>query len=120
MLRICFIREIASVASVVLFVGCGPSEPVVLDTRVLVEELAGDEFEGRLTGSTGIKKAADYITTQLNAIGAEPLPGSADFGQPFTYTAGVNDVGTSLQVQVAADDFSDFVEATGGTSGGGL
>ena len=68
MLRVCFIREIASVASVVLFVGCGPSEPVVLDIRALVEELADDEFEGRLTGSAGIEKAADYITTQLKAL----------------------------------------------------
>ena len=80
------IKEVVFLMTVLVFVGCGPSDPVVLDTRVLVEELAGDDFEGRLTGSAGIKKAADYIKTQLNAIGAEPLPGSADFGQPFTYT----------------------------------
>ena len=104
MLRVLMkIRTVAFVTTGLVFVGCGPADPVVLDTRVLVEELAGDEFEGRLTGSAGIKKAADYITTQLNAIGAEPLPGSADFGQPFSYTAGVNDVGTFERCCVDVD-----------------
>ena len=104
------IRTIIVVATGLGFVSCGPADPVLLDTRVLVEELASDEFEGRLTGSTGIKKAADYITGQLNAIGAEPLPGSADFGQPFTYTAGVNDVGTSLDV--VADDSAEWAASS--------
>lgn len=115
MLRVCFIREIASVASVVLFVGCGPSEPVVLDIRALVEELADDEFEGRLTGSAGIEKAADYITTQLKALGAEPVPGGSDFRQSFTYTAGVNDVGTSLNV--VAEDTTEWSASNLETSG---
>ena len=82
MLRMLFrIRTITVVAAGFVFVSCGPADPVLLDTRVLVEELASDEFEGRLTGSAGIKKAAEYITGQLNTIGAEPLPGSADFGR---------------------------------------
>ncbi len=116
MLRVLFrIRTVAFVATGFVSVGCGSTDPVLLDTRVLVEELAGDEFEGRLTGSAGIKKAADYITTQLNAIGAEPLPGSEDFGQPFTYTAGVNDVGTSLDV--VADDSADWSASSLKSSG---
>ncbi len=73
-----------------------------LDTRILVETLADDALEGRLTGSEGSRKAADYITAQLEAIGAEPLPGIGDFRQAFSYTAGVNDVGTTLTV-VGAD-----------------
>jgi hypothetical protein len=109
------IKEVVFLMTVLVFVGCGPSDPVVLDTRVLVEELAGDDFEGRLTGSAGIKKAADYITTQLNAIGAEPLPGSADFGQPFTYTAGVNDVGTNLDV--VAEDAAEWSAPSLASSG---
>ena len=76
--------------------------PAELDTRILVETLADDALEGRLTGSEGSRKAADYITAQLEAIGAEPLPGIGDFRQAFSYTAGVNDVGTTLTV-VGAD-----------------
>ncbi len=107
MLRVfCSITGVAFLAAVFLFVGCGPSDPVLLDTRVLVEELADDEFEGRLTGSAGIEKAANYITKQLNAIGAEPLPGDSNFRQSFTYTAGVNDVGTSLDV--VAEDTAEW------------
>ena len=48
---------------------------VAADTRTIVEHLADDELEGRLTGSAGIRRAADYIIEQLEAIGAEPLPG---------------------------------------------
>ena len=74
-------------------------------TRAIVEYLADDELEGRLTGSPGIRKAADYIIEQLKAIEAEPLPGIGIFRQAFSYTAGVTDTGTSLRVE--------------GTSGGG-
>ena len=66
-----------------------PPGPVVPDTRAIVERLADDELEGRLTGSDGIRKAAEYIIEQLEAIGAEPLPGLDGFRQAFSYTAGV-------------------------------
>ena len=67
--------------------------------RAIVEYLADDELEGRLTGSPGIRMAADYIIEQLGAIGAEPLPGVGGFRQAFSYTAGVTDTGTSLHVE---------------------
>ena len=67
--------------------------------RAIVEYLADDELEGRLTGSPGIRMAADYIIEQLGAIGAEPLPGVGGFRQAFAYTAGVTDTGTSLHVE---------------------
>ena len=69
-----------------------------LDTRAIVERLADDELEGRLTGSPGIRMAADYIIEQLEAIGAEPLPGVGGFRQAFSYTAGVTDTGTTLEL----------------------
>ena len=78
--------------------GGGPSEPVTLDTRLVVETLASDEFEGRLTGSEGIRGAGEYIIELLNFIGAEPLPGQTDFRLPFEFTAGVSDGGTTLDV----------------------
>jgi hypothetical protein len=76
-------------------------EPAPVDTRAVVEYLADDELEGRLTGSPGIRLAADYIIEQFEAIGAEPLPGVGGFRQAFSYTAGVTDVGTSLHVEGA-------------------
>ena len=74
--------------------GSAPAqEPSPLDTRAIVEYLAADDLEGRLTGSPGIRMAADYIIERLEAIGAEPLPGVGGFRQAFSYTAGVTDVG---------------------------
>ena len=67
--------------------------------RAIVEYLADDELEGRLTGSPGIRKAADYIIEQLEAIGAEPLPGAGGFRQPFSYTAGVTDTGSAIRME---------------------
>ncbi|MYK89624.1 MAG: hypothetical protein F4018_15515 [Acidobacteria bacterium] len=77
----------------------GAQETGALDTRAIVEYLADDELEGRLTGSSGIRMAADYIIEQLEAIGAEPLPGIGDFRQAFSYTAGVSDTGTALRIE---------------------
>ncbi len=78
--------------------GAAAQEPVSLDTRAIVEYLAADELEGRLTGSPGIRMAADYIIERLEAIGAEPLPGVGGFRQAFSYTSGVTDTGTRLEV----------------------
>ena len=75
------------------------AEPPRLDTRVLVEHLAADALEGRMTGSAGIRMAADYIIEQFEAIGAVPLRALADFRQPFRYTAGVTDAGTTLRIE---------------------
>ena len=74
-------------------------EPASLGTRAIVEYLSADRLEGRLTGSPGIRMAADYIIEQLEAIGAEPLPGVGGFRQAFSYTAGVTDTGSSLRVE---------------------
>ena len=78
--------------------GGRPAQPVTVDTRQVVETLASDEFEGRLTGSDGIRRAGDYIIEQLRKIGAEPLPKQTDFRLPFEFTAGVSDGGTTLEV----------------------
>ena len=95
-LKICTVGWIFLTAS-----GCMDTqspEPVALDTRLMVETLASDAFEGRLTGSNGILRAADYIIEQLTLIGSEPLPDRTDFRLPFEFTAGVSDGGTTLKV----------------------
>ena len=90
---------------VVLAVGCsGQTDPVVIDSRVVVEALASDALEGRLTGTEGSRAAADYIIEQLRAIGATPLPGAESFRLPFEFTAGMSDGGSSLSVTVGASD----------------
>ncbi len=53
-----------------------------------VETLASDAFGGRMTGSDGSRKAAEYLEQQLRSAGLEPL--GVGFRHPFTFTAGVN------------------------------
>ena len=79
-------------------VAASAAAQVSLDTRAIVEYLAADELEGRLTGSPGIRMAADYVIERLEAIGAEPLPGAGGFRQAFSYTAGVADTGTTMRI----------------------
>ena len=86
------------VLSLTVVAGPAAQESAALDQRAIVEYLADDELEGRLTGSPGIRMAADYIVEQLEAIGAEPLPGVGGFRQSFSYTAGVTDTGTTIEL----------------------
>jgi hypothetical protein len=96
-------------------------------TRTHVETLAGEKLEGRLAGSAGERLAADYIARELTRMGAKPLPAQKDFFQPFEFTAGTKDAGSTLLVtrsgnaprafittsHVQALSFSDSSEVTG-------
>lgn len=46
-----------------------------------VEAISNDGMEGRLTGSPGFDRAADYVVAQLKALGAKPA-GTNGFFQP--------------------------------------
>jgi len=117
MTRTAFVLLLVSLAAAGSAAAQEPASP-----RAIVEYLADDELEGRLTGSPGIRKAADYIIEQLDAIGAEPLPGVGGFRQAFSYTAGVTDTGTSLHIEGTSEggtisltaSSSSTVSATGG------
>lgn len=61
-----------------------------------VRKLSSAGFAGRATGSQGARAAADYIVDQLEALGAVPLPGHQSMLQPFDFTAGINDAGSSV------------------------
>lgn len=63
----------------------GPITPETL--RAHVAYLASDELQGRMTGSEGAAKAAEYLANQLNEAGVQPIDGT--YFQPFEYTAGV-------------------------------
>jgi len=88
-------------------------------TKAHVQALASDRTEGRLAGSNGERLAADYIVSQLQKIGAKPLPGQKDFRLPFEFTAGAKDGGSTitaggLTADARALSFSDNGDASGG------
>ena len=64
-----------------------------------MEALASSELVGRLAGSDGERKAAEYLARELTRIGAKPLPGQADYRLPFEFTAGSKDAGSTITVQ---------------------
>jgi hypothetical protein len=64
--------------------------------RSHVEVLASEEHDGRLTGSEGAAKSADYILGQLEKLEVRPLPGKESLKLDFDFTAGTNDAGSSL------------------------
>src|SRR5437763_14768482 len=68
-------------------------------TRAYVETLASPRLEGRLAGSNGERLAADYIASELQKIGAKPLPGRSDLLMPFEFTAGAKDGGSSVALR---------------------
>jgi len=49
-----------------------------------VQFLADDKLEGRLTGSEGYRKAADYVRTQFEAAGLQPK-GTEGYFQPVRF-----------------------------------
>ena len=67
-------------------------------TRLHVETLASPALEGRLTGSNGEQLASDYLVSQLQKMGATPLPGQRDYRVAFDFTAGTRDGGSSIAV----------------------
>jgi len=74
------------------------------DLRHTVEYLASPKLEGRLTGTRGAIKAAQYIEAQLRALGARPLPGQRGFDVAFGFTAGTHDAGSRLTLERAGDE----------------
>ena len=84
--------------------------------RANVEFLASDALEGRFTGSEGIRKAADHIIAELEAMGAGPLPGVGDFRLPFEYTGSARDGGSNLRLETADGLSRDFADSVRGLS----
>ncbi|MFQ5525025.1 MAG: M20/M25/M40 family metallo-hydrolase [Thermoanaerobaculia bacterium] len=72
------------------------------DLRAHIEKLASDEWRGRMTGSEGAVATAEYLVEELEALGAEPLPGEGDFVLEFEFTAGTNDTGSSITLSGAS------------------
>ncbi len=91
-----FFSAIFAFSAVSVFVAAQTSK-----TRAHVETLASPRLEGRLAGSNGERLASEYIVSELQKIGARPLPGQKDFLLPFDFTAGTKDGGSTISVNAA-------------------
>jgi len=65
-----------------------------------VSTLAADDMEGRLTGTPGYQRAADYVVSQLEEIGLEPA-GTEGFFQPVAFEEQFVDAAGSSAALVA-------------------
>lgn len=74
--------------------------------------LASEALGGRLTGSEGARKAAEFLAAELVEMGALPLPGQDSVLVPFEFTAGVRDTGSVLRLTAKAG--GEVVEWPGG------
>src|SRR5437667_2615801 len=59
------------------------------DLRSEVEFLASDALEGRMTGSTGAQRAAEFLASRLSGAGLKPAGDDGAFFQKFEFNAGV-------------------------------
>ena len=55
--------------------------------RASVGYLASDDLEGRMTGSEGARKGAEYIANELGALGLQAFGDNGTFSQAFEFTA---------------------------------
>jgi hypothetical protein len=87
-----------------------PLSPAIsaADLRAEVNFIASDECEGRLTGSPGAARAAQYIAGAFGDAGLQPISRSEGFFQPFDFAAGVSMVPGKSEMrvveQIAASD----------------
>lgn len=61
--------------------------PTDVDPKDTLPYLASDQLEGRGVGTAGLDRAADFLASEFQSIGLQPLPGQHDYFQPFQYTA---------------------------------
>ena len=78
------------------------------DTRLrrMVEFLASDALEGRMTGSPGAKRAAEYIAERLQGLGLAPV-GADGFFHGFHFTAGMAPIAAKTSLATADRTFED-------------
>ena len=98
------LRLILALSLISMVVGCASSSTTSGDptlpidrVREQVSWLADEKRQGRLTGTEGERAAAEWLGEQLRTLGAQPLKGN-DFLQPFEFTAGTTDTGTTLTI----------------------
>jgi len=81
-----------------------PPEAVTLgaisaaNLRAEVTYLASDELDGRLTGTAGARKAAEFLAERLRQAGLQPLGEKGGYFQPFDFSAGATVVTNQNQL----------------------
>lgn len=99
--------------NLVVFPGCtpSPSNPGTVEDnailterlRVHLERLTSEEMDGRMTGSTGYRRAADYAVELFASFGLEPgwtdLTNETSFFQPVPFVRYSRISETALNVQ---------------------
>src|SRR3954470_1411050 len=100
-------RATLALGSLALVASLHAQAPVATASRTkeYVTTLASDQFEGRLSGTAGEQRASDYIVSQLQRIGAKPLPGQSGFKVGFEFTAGTRDGGSWVSLCATATRF---------------
>jgi len=88
------------------------TEITTVDLQSEVGYLASDELEGRMTGSAGIKKAAEYLVTQFKAAGLKPFGDNGSYLQEFEFTSGMKLASNQnrLEVTIAGETKTFEVE----------
>lgn len=76
-----------------------------LNMRSVVEFLADDDLEGRLTGSPGARRAADRIARHFAELRLAPLAGGDGFFHPFDFTAGMETIAAQTSLAAAGRAF---------------
>jgi hypothetical protein len=102
--------HISALASLVFAASLQAQGPATVASRTkeYVTTLASEQFEGRLSGSAGEKRASDYIVAQLQRLGAKPLPGRSGYTIPFEFTAGTRDGGSWTRIATDAGSGDRF------------
>ncbi|TDJ00607.1 MAG: hypothetical protein E2O70_05595, partial [Candidatus Dadabacteria bacterium] len=67
-----------------------------------IRYLASDELKGRMSGTLGADKAAEYISLQFKKAGLKPLGDSRSYFQKFSFTKGIK-LGGQNKLEFAID-----------------
>jgi hypothetical protein len=63
--------------------GPHPDPQFHVSMKDAVDYLASDELEGRMVGTPGLQKAADYVANDFSKLGLKTVPGLEGYFQPF-------------------------------------
>ncbi|WP_304342697.1 M20/M25/M40 family metallo-hydrolase [Chryseobacterium koreense] len=74
-----------------------------------VTYLASDDLQGRLTGSQGAEKAADFISKEFKKLNLKPLSGK-DYDQNFDYSVKLNPHEENSSVNVKGKNVIGFLD----------
>ena len=70
------------------------------DLKAIVSHLASEELEGRLSGSPGAERAADYIAAQMQRIGLRFVGTNDGFFQRYEFTSGARVITNANRLSV--------------------